>query len=256
MGFIYKITNDVDDKIYIGKTVKTVEKRFNEHCKMSEKYHKDIGFNSKLYPYMNKYGVDKFHVETLEECDNEKLNELEIYHISKIPKELSLNISSGGDGGDLFKGHHHSEKTKLKMSEDRKGNKNGNYGNRWNQSDELKKLHSVLSSGENNGMYGKKHSEETKLKISMSNSGKIKSQNTLNKLKISMNNHYENVSKEKELQRKGNISKSLNNYYETHEHHSKGKIYVNDGVVNKLISKDDLQFYLNNGYKLHKKPRK
>jgi hypothetical protein len=30
-GFIYKITNDINDKVYIGKTLSSIENRFKEH---------------------------------------------------------------------------------------------------------------------------------------------------------------------------------------------------------------------------------
>ena len=33
MAFIYKITNDVNQKVYIGKTERSIEERFKEHCK-------------------------------------------------------------------------------------------------------------------------------------------------------------------------------------------------------------------------------
>ena len=33
MAYIYKITNDVNGKIYIGKTYNSIEKRFKEHCR-------------------------------------------------------------------------------------------------------------------------------------------------------------------------------------------------------------------------------
>ena len=37
MAYIYKITNTQNGKIYIGKTLGTVEKRFKEHCRDSQK---------------------------------------------------------------------------------------------------------------------------------------------------------------------------------------------------------------------------
>jgi len=37
MGYIYKITNILNGKIYIGQTVKTIEKRFNQHKNNSNK---------------------------------------------------------------------------------------------------------------------------------------------------------------------------------------------------------------------------
>ena len=37
MAYIYKITNDINNKVYIGKTVKSIEKRWKEHCIDSKK---------------------------------------------------------------------------------------------------------------------------------------------------------------------------------------------------------------------------
>ena len=44
MAFIYKITNDINDKVYIGKTLSSVEKRWKEHLKDSKnrRYEKDL----------------------------------------------------------------------------------------------------------------------------------------------------------------------------------------------------------------------
>lgn len=60
MGYIYKITNNLNNKIYIGQTVKTVEKRFQQHKNNSNKsYFSHIV----LYKAFNKYGIENF------ECD-------------------------------------------------------------------------------------------------------------------------------------------------------------------------------------------
>ena len=40
-GFIYKIVNDINDKVYIGKTLSSIEKRFEEHQKDSLKKEKE-----------------------------------------------------------------------------------------------------------------------------------------------------------------------------------------------------------------------
>ena len=37
MAYIYKIINNINQKIYIGKTSSTIEKRFKEHCNDSKK---------------------------------------------------------------------------------------------------------------------------------------------------------------------------------------------------------------------------
>lgn len=175
-GYIYKITNLINNKIYIGKTKYPIETRFKNHL-WSIYHHKT---KSLLYDAMNKYGKDNFKVEQIDQADSlEELNEKERYWISKLNSRntsIGYNICKGGEcgpGGPMFKGHKHTEQTKQQMSIDRSGSKNANYGNRWNQSDDLKALHSRLSSGENNGMYGKHHSNKTKELIRNSKKGKI-----------------------------------------------------------------------------------
>lgn len=66
MGFIYKITNTVNGKIYVGKTTETIERRFYEH-KLSVKTGKK---QSKLYSAMKHYGIDNFVVEEIDQSDD------------------------------------------------------------------------------------------------------------------------------------------------------------------------------------------
>ena len=79
MAYIYKITNDINGKIYIGKTEFSIEKRFNEHCKDAFKPRKE---KRPLYSAIQKYGVEHFHITLIEETDNP--NEREIYWIEKL----------------------------------------------------------------------------------------------------------------------------------------------------------------------------
>lgn len=67
MAFIYKIINDVNQKIYIGKTERTIEERFKEHCK---DYRRRSFEKRPLYSAMKKYGIEHFHVELIEETDS------------------------------------------------------------------------------------------------------------------------------------------------------------------------------------------
>lgn len=73
----------------------------------------------------------------------------------------------------MFAGHTHSNETKQQMSANRLGVKNANYGNRWHQTEEQRRLHSKLSSGENNGMFGKTHTDESKEKNRQSQLGRV-----------------------------------------------------------------------------------
>ena len=63
MAFIYKITNTVNNKIYIGKTERDIKTRWEEHLR-----HISIYPNIPLYRAMKKYGIEVFNVEQIEEC--------------------------------------------------------------------------------------------------------------------------------------------------------------------------------------------
>lgn len=63
--YVYKITNMLNDKVYIGITTRTIEERFQEH-----KYRLNERKHLHLYSSMIKYGVQNFKVEELEKCDS------------------------------------------------------------------------------------------------------------------------------------------------------------------------------------------
>lgn len=95
MGFIYKITNNINNKIYIGKTTQTVGRRFTEHKRDSKTR------NTYLYYAMRKYGIENFFIDTIEEVPNQELNDREIYWIDFYKSnnnENGYNLTSGGDG--------------------------------------------------------------------------------------------------------------------------------------------------------------
>lgn len=90
-GFIYKITNKVTGKSYIGQTRYTVEFRWRQH------QHKKDGCY--FHNSIQKYGADNFTVETLEECDYKDLDSREIYYIAKYDTfNNGYNTTIGGDG--------------------------------------------------------------------------------------------------------------------------------------------------------------
>jgi len=98
MGFIYKITNKINGKIYIGQTIGSITKRWREHkCE-------SIFCNSPyiLHRAIRKYKENNFSIEQLEECDNSLLDEREIYYISLFnsyvdnPNSNGYNMTNGG----------------------------------------------------------------------------------------------------------------------------------------------------------------
>lgn len=99
-GFIYKISNSINDKVYIGKTLSTIEKRFSEHQKDSFRDEKEI---RPLYRAMRKYGIEKFSVELVEEVPIEQLSEREKYWIDYYQSYSNgYNATLGGDGKQLY----------------------------------------------------------------------------------------------------------------------------------------------------------
>ena len=91
--FIYKITNLVNNKWYIGK-----------HNGKDPSY---MGSGKLLKRAIQKHGIEKFKKEILEECKNlQQLNEREKHWISQTnatTDPLSYNLADGGEGGDLSK---------------------------------------------------------------------------------------------------------------------------------------------------------
>lgn len=91
MGYIYIIKNDINDKIYIGQTSRTVEIRWKEHVRQTT----DI-----IYKAIQKYGIEHFWFESIEECDDALLDEREQYWIKQYNSfETGYNQTIGGQNG-------------------------------------------------------------------------------------------------------------------------------------------------------------
>jgi group I intron endonuclease len=121
MGIIYIITCDANNKVYIGQTRDSLKKRMSKHVSSARTYQRRIvdptkyqcwrGTCSKLYAAMNKYGIEKFRIDTLEEVDDAFLNILEAEYIKKYKSvECGYNLREGGDASP------HCEETKQKIS--------------------------------------------------------------------------------------------------------------------------------------------
>ena len=100
MAFIYKITNDINNKIYIGKTeLSKPENRWKEHL---QDYKRRRCEKRPLYDAMNKYGTKHFHFEVIEETDSPE--EREKFWIKKLRTYVGFddckgyNATLGGDG--------------------------------------------------------------------------------------------------------------------------------------------------------------
>lgn len=95
---IYKITNIVNNKIYIGQSIDIQERWYQYKYKAFDKNEK--GYNSAIHLAMRKYGVENFLIEIIEECAPELLDERERFWIQELNciSPNGYNILEGGQG--------------------------------------------------------------------------------------------------------------------------------------------------------------
>ena len=129
------IKNKINEKIYIGQTVRSIKIRFHEHRTKSS------GCVA-IYNAIKKYGWENFEKDYYE-CPDEDLNfdeELLVREIGTLVPE-GYNLREGG-------------------------------GSRGKHSEESKQKNREAHLGENHPMFGKTRSEETKQKLREANLGK------------------------------------------------------------------------------------
>lgn len=145
-NYVYKITNLVNGKIYIGK---------HSTDNLDDNY---MGSGVVLHQAYQKYGLEHFKKEVIQFYNGgDELNQGEIFWIARFNStdpNIGYNRTFGGDGGGLL------EETKRKISETLKGRV------AWNK--------------------GKHHSEEQKQKISQANKGRVFSEEHKQKISESM----------------------------------------------------------------------
>lgn len=92
---IYKITNKINGKCYIGQAV-NIKRRWKSHKEIAFKKNHP-GYSYPLYQAIRKYGLENFNFEVLEECKKEQLEEKEIFYIAKYDSyKNGYNQNIGG----------------------------------------------------------------------------------------------------------------------------------------------------------------
>ncbi len=178
IGIIYCAKNNINNKVYIGQTIKTLEGRKKKHIENTGNFH--------FHRALRKYDEWVWYIVQEYKCDADKiadaLNKAEIYYINMYDSfNNGYNMTKGGEG---LSGFNHSDKTKLKMSISGKGLKHNDERKRNNSEAQKGKTISeetrrkISESGK-----GLKRSEESKIRISLGQKGKIVSEET--KAKIS-----------------------------------------------------------------------
>ena len=122
MGCIYVIKNKINDKVYVGQTVKAMDERWREHI-----YNANAGQRDQLiYLAMRKYGVQNFYIELLTTTDEQQsLDELEIAYVKQL-NSVSPNGYNMTIGGSKFKDDNpmYHDEVRKKVSQHFIGDKN------------------------------------------------------------------------------------------------------------------------------------
>lgn len=257
-GYIYKTTNLVNGKIYIGK-----------HKAQQFEPEVYIGSGLLLREAINKYGIDSFVQELVEICDTrESLDEREKYWIKYYDatnNNIGYNLTFGGDGGDTLsllnknklqergskisnklKHHSVSESTKQKLSERAKHN--------WSDAEYREKMRVANDERlRNNPDINNKISSSHKKRIlEMTDEERLaysKAQSDLMK-RLWSNEEYRN------RQCDAHTSEEYNELMKNNYGKNKNRVYIHkiiDGsVFRKMVIKDDLDIYLQDGWELGK----
>ena len=148
---IYKITNNLNGKVYVGQTTRSLKARWDQHCRPSS------GSLTAIKSAITKYGKQNFKIQPLEIAETiQQLEELEIYYIkyfnSMAPK--GYNILAGGNVSNGI-----TLEVRQKMSKSQTGKK---------RSAESIRKQAVSRTGQ-------RLSQETRDKISISNKGQVRS---------------------------------------------------------------------------------
>jgi group I intron endonuclease len=181
MGYIYKITNKINNQCYIGQTTQNLDLRWKQH--------KNNKSNCRyLKSAFNKYGIENFKFELICICFDNDLNQFEIEYIKRYDSLVpnGYNLRCGGQSGGK-----HNEETKIKISTALK-----------NRIDIIRTYPQL----------GKPHTEEVKNKISNSLKGRKINREAVEKMKKTKSSYDDNkkndINKKISQSKKGNIKTS------------------------------------------------
>jgi group I intron endonuclease len=175
--FVYKYTNKVNGKIYIGITKRDIDTRHKEHIR-------NINDGYIFHNALKKYGIDNFHLELIDIAkDYAELKEKEKLYIKqfnsyvRFPKSNGYNNTLGGEGTIGFK---FSEVQKRRISVQKKEfySKNPHPAKGRIVTEIQKRRQQKAMKGKydgiNNPFYGKKHDKEKCKQLSISAKNRIK----------------------------------------------------------------------------------
>jgi group I intron endonuclease len=156
--YLYEITNNFDDKVYVGYTSQKPAERIRQHARLMKKGKANAG-RSYLYPAAKLHGMENFVYTLLAVFDSEASGlkaEDDLVVLYKANGRAVYNVVPGGGGVGSGENHPNygkttPEETRVKMSEAQKGEKGHMYGKKL--TDEARAKISGATKGENNPNY-------------------------------------------------------------------------------------------------------
>lgn len=192
---IYKITNNQNNKVYVGQTIVGFEIRITTHKReLGSNRHK----NAHLQRAWNFYGEESFTFAIIEYCGKENIDEREIFWIKQLDTmNFGYNLESGGNRHKYV-----ADSTKLKVSEAVKL--------AWANPEFRQKMSELMTKERREKLSllcrRNKHTEEAKKKISIALSKRMISEETRQKLRNAQSNKSEET---REKLRVANIGRTF-----------------------------------------------
>jgi group I intron endonuclease len=214
MGYIYLVTNKINNKKYVGQTLRTdINTRWKYHKSNDKRYVGQI-----LHNAYKKYGNSNFEYKIICICFDEDTNKYEKEYISKF-NTIYPNGYNLLEGGNNKK---HNEYTKKIISSKLKGKNHPNYGKK------LKEQH-VLNI--------QKSLEKENIFIEKKLIGRPQNEYTKTKIKEKINEYYKNTTKFhiKQYDLNNNL---LNTYYSYSEASTKANI--NKSYLKRVVNSETL----------------
>lgn len=236
--YIYKVTNIINDKIYVGQHQTAIKELDNNY----------YGSGKLIKEAIKKYGKENFQLEILEWCeDQDSLNKQEQYWIKILTSNTlygNYNISNGGAVPKLT------------------GPNNGNYGKHRSHTLAEKQHQSEIMKG-HKPTFTRKRTEKEKQYMS-----KITRENNLNRDPIIYRKMSKRITGNKIMIKDG-VTKRVypeyfqqyleagwkfggksrkNKYINRNSANNTGKIRINNGIVNKYVLPEALDLFLSQGW--------
>ena len=179
-AIIYRLTNTINQKTYIGQTSRGLEERWREHLGSTTR-----GSSAHLHNAIRKYGPDAFTREVLEETTIDLMNDRERHWIAEYAPEY--NMTAGGEGA---RGVSRTPETREKIAAAKRGKpltpetraKISAALRGKSPTPETRAKMSAACTGEKNHNYGKPKSPETRAKLSAAKRGRPLSPETRAKM--------------------------------------------------------------------------